>query len=96
MITIPAQNGEDAYLTTQELADWLCVHRSYISDLRRLNQAPPSFRFGRLLYTRRSEVVAWLAQTEEEFPYFPPSMSADESLADAAGAEDTEAVNAEG
>jgi excisionase family DNA binding protein len=75
VIELPAKDAAEAYLTTQELADMLHVHRSYISDLRRTNQGPKSFRFGRLLYTKRSEVMAWLAATEEECAYLPPGLA---------------------
>lgn len=71
MIALPADT-EDAYLTTQEVADMLHVHRSYISDLRKTGTAPRSFHFGRQLLTRRSEVLSWMQTQEEMLPHVPP------------------------
>lgn len=71
MIEIPAST-EDAYLTTQEVADMLHVHKSYISDLRKTGVAPRSFHFGRQLLTRRSSMLDWLLTQEEELPHVPP------------------------
>lgn len=69
MIELPSPDAPDAYLTTQEVADMLHVHRSYLSDLRKTHSAPKSFRFGRQLLTRRSNVLLWMETQEEALPY---------------------------
>jgi excisionase family DNA binding protein len=71
MIELPEATG-DAYLSTQEVADMLHVHRSYISDLRRTGTAPRSFHFGRQLLTRRSEVLSWMETREQVYPHQAP------------------------
>lgn len=68
MIDLP--DKQDVLLTTSEVAEWLHVHRSYISDLRRTpGLAPRSFKFGRQLLTRRSELQNWLRAQEELHPH---------------------------
>jgi excisionase family DNA binding protein len=61
---IPLDDENDAYLTTGEVAEMLGVHKSYISVLRGRGDSLPSFRFGRVLLTRRSTVINFLAQEE--------------------------------
>ena len=70
MIPVPGDTTGDCYLSTAELADILGCTRGYVSVLRSREArgegtAPPSFRFGRTLLTRRSAAAAWLEGLEE-------------------------------
>lgn len=56
MIELP----DDALLTTSELAAWLHVGKGQISSLRSRGEMAPSFKFGRIVYTRRSAAQEWL------------------------------------
>jgi hypothetical protein len=69
MIPVPDESG-DVYWNTAEVAEALGCTRSYVSVLRSRakegkGSAPPSFQFGRTLWTRKSAVAAWLSEQEE-------------------------------
>jgi hypothetical protein len=64
MIPVPGDTTGDCYLNTAELAQLLGVHRSYVSVMRSRHDAPASFRFGRTLFTRRSEAARYLEELE--------------------------------
>ena len=67
-MAIQMPDGSDAYLCTGEVALLLDVHRSTLNNWRLMDErehlsgwnAPPSFRFGRNRYYKRSALQKWL------------------------------------
>ena len=67
-MAIELPDGSDAYLRTGEVASLLSVHRSTLNNWRLMDEhahlrgwnAPPSFRFGRNRFYKRSELERWL------------------------------------
>jgi predicted DNA-binding transcriptional regulator AlpA len=65
MLPIPNDESGDCYLTTSEVADVLGCTRSFVSVMRGRNNAPPSFKFGKTLLTRKSSIATWLLEQEK-------------------------------
>ena len=71
-MAIELPDGSDAYLRTGEVASLLSVHRSTLNNWRLMDErehlrgwnAPPSFRFGRNRFYKRSALQKWLADID--------------------------------
>jgi predicted DNA-binding transcriptional regulator AlpA len=67
-VAMPIEYDKDAYLRTNEVAALLSVHRSTLNNWRLMDErehlrgwnAPPSFRFGRNRFYKRSALQKWL------------------------------------